>query len=219
MATQDEIIEAIGIRLEAALERVRTSDTATCKAAYDELKKDPLFSKAIAKMETDIIIDTLLQRAPITGPHKMTLGVSEQANDKWNRGDKMGALSTYSASIAVGLASLVPVIPAGDAMIELLRKGGVDIEASPLRKAIDAATGAKAACKNLHAIVATEMDKPGYSRDALRSNLADMDPSEVVALDRVLKRLVVSLEAVQPEAAPSVPNAKLRGESAGLRPY
>lgn len=173
----------------AILQQIKDGDKAACSAVYEKLKEDPNFSKIITKMERDIAIDVALQRAPVTGPHRMALVVSEQAYDKLTRGDTLGAASNYAATVVVGLASAIPFVPLGDAAIEGLRLAGVDLEPSPIRKAINTATGVKAACDNLNAVVATYAKRPGYTPENLETRLQHLGDSEIMALRNIKARL------------------------------
>jgi hypothetical protein len=183
-------------RIEAIVERIKTSDAATCRILYEEIKREPLFEKAIRRMERDIAVDIALQRNPVTGPHKMTLTVTEQAHDKWMRGDKLGAISNYSAGVVVGIASIVPFVPLGDGAIELFRLAGVNIDPSPIHKAVNLATGTNAICNNLHEIAATKAGKPGHSKDKLPERLSEVNEGQIKAVRQMLVRLDSSLKAV-----------------------
>lgn len=183
-------------RIEGIVDRIKTSDASTCRILYEEIRKEPLFAKAIRRMERDIAIDVVLQRAPVTGPHKMTLTVTEQAHDKWVRGDTLGAISNYSAGVVVGIASTIPFVPLGDGAIELFRLAGVDIEPSPIHKAINLATGTKAICNNLHEIAATKAGKVGHSKDDLPKRLSEVNEAQIKAVRQMLARLELSLKTV-----------------------
>lgn len=181
-------------RVEAISQSIRDNQGGVCRAVVEDLLNDPKAREVIEQAAKGIAGDVVRTRTPGLGAFTLTQRVAERAYERARNGDGIGAAADYAAVVAIGATSWIPF--GADATIEILRAGGVDLNMSPARTAINTVTGTVLFCQAAD-VQARMMISPNPSEQdrALFQQLTSrMTPEEMEALGKVAARVAKAHE-------------------------
>lgn len=196
--TRDERVEAIS-------QSIKDKQGGVCTAVLEDALRDPKTRAVLGHAALGVAEDVALTRTPGLGAFTVTRDVAERAYNRLQKGDTLGAAADYSAVIAIGALSWIPF--GGDAAIEIMRRGGVDLDPSPARNAANTATGVALFCEaaNVQARILLSRNPSEQDRALFQQLTSKMTPEEFEALAKVGVRVAKANEETQ-QAAGQLPS-------------
>lgn len=131
-------------RVYTMIDKVSKQGSGMCTEVVRALEEDPRTQGIVERLGKQVAVDVAKTRLPGIGAFTLTEKVSQRAFDKMQTGDGLGAVGDYAAVAAIGAVSWIPF--GGDAMISLLRAGGVQLEQAPMVTAVNTVTGLNTLC-------------------------------------------------------------------------